>query len=88
MVSPHQRHSNTGEAIARGKAENRPVLNAEDFIDCHHAGKSAGNGHRDDDNGAIDEFDINQDLLIDEESDYRSPGWERFKNKKMLKWKK
>ena len=36
----------------------------------------------------FDEFDINQDLLIDEESDYRSPGWERFKNKKMLKWKK
>ena len=35
-----------------------------------------------------DEFDINQDTEIEFNEDYRSPGWERFKKNKMIKWKK
>ena len=39
-------------------------------------------------NNNFEEFDINQDLFIEQENEYRSPGWERYKNKKILKWKK
>jgi len=34
------------------------------------------------------DFEFNQDLGINNESEYKSPGWERFKKNKMLKWKK
>jgi len=34
------------------------------------------------------EFEFNQDIQLDDENEYRSPGWERFKKNKMLKWKK
>ena len=30
----------------------------------------------------------NQDNFIDFDDEYRSPGWDRFKKNKMLKWKK
>ena len=36
----------------------------------------------------IDDFEFNQDSTFDLESDYRSPGWDRYKKNKMLKWKK
>jgi len=35
-----------------------------------------------------DEFEFNQDIELDFDSEYRSPGWERYKKNKMLKWKK
>ncbi len=35
-----------------------------------------------------DEFEFNQDNFIDFDEEYRSPGWNRFKKNKMLKWKK
>ena len=35
-----------------------------------------------------DEFEFNQDNSIEFDEEYRSPGWDRFKKKKMLKWKK
>ena len=35
-----------------------------------------------------DEFDFNQDSSIEFEDEYRSPGWDRYKKNKMLKWKK
>jgi DNA helicase-2/ATP-dependent DNA helicase PcrA len=35
-----------------------------------------------------DDFDFNQDSLIDFEGEFRSPGWERLKKNKILKWKK
>ncbi len=35
-----------------------------------------------------DEFDFNQDNFSDLNEDYRSPGWDRYKKNKMLKWKK
>ena len=34
------------------------------------------------------EFDFNQDNSIEFEEGYRSPGWDRFKKNKLLKWKK
>ena len=34
------------------------------------------------------DFEFNQDIDIDFDNEYRSPGWERFKKNKMLKWKK
>ena len=34
------------------------------------------------------DFEFNQDIDIDFDSEYKSPGWERFKKNKMLKWKK
>ena len=34
------------------------------------------------------DFEFNQDIDMDFEGEYRSPGWERFKKNKMLKWKK
>ena len=35
-----------------------------------------------------DEFEFNQDNSIEFDDEYRSPGWDRFKKNKMLKWKK
>ena len=35
-----------------------------------------------------DEFDFNQDSSIEFDDEYRSPGWDRYKKNKMLKWKK
>ena len=35
-----------------------------------------------------DEFNINQDNDFEIEQEYRSPGWDRLKRNKMLKWKK
>ncbi len=35
-----------------------------------------------------DEFEFNQDNFVDFDEGYRSPGWDRFKKNKMLKWKK
>merc|ERR1711991_194261 len=35
-----------------------------------------------------DEFEFNQDSFVDFDEDYRSPGWDRYKKNKMLKWKK
>ncbi len=34
------------------------------------------------------DFEFNQDNSIEFDEEYRSPGWERFKKNKMLKWKK
>ena len=33
-------------------------------------------------------FDFNQDDTFEFEEEYRSPGWDRYKKNKMLKWKK
>ncbi len=33
-------------------------------------------------------FDFNQDNSLDFDQDYRSPGWDRYKKNKILKWKK
>ena len=35
-----------------------------------------------------DEFEFNQDNSIDYEEEYRSPGWDRYRKNKFLKWKK
>ena len=35
-----------------------------------------------------DDFEFNQDVAIDSDNEYRSPGWERFKKNKALRWKK
>tara|TARA_B100001248_G_scaffold155549_1_gene117096 strand:+ start:4931 stop:6976 length:2046 start_codon:yes stop_codon:yes gene_type:complete len=35
-----------------------------------------------------DEFDFNQDSSIEFDEEYRSPGWDRYKKNKFLKWKK
>ena len=34
------------------------------------------------------DFEFNQDISIDYDSAYKSPGWERYKKNKILKWKK
>jgi DNA helicase-2/ATP-dependent DNA helicase PcrA len=34
------------------------------------------------------DFEFNQDTNTDLDSEYKSPGWERYKKNKMLKWKK
>ena len=36
----------------------------------------------------IEDFDFNQDNIFDSQDEYRSPGWDRYKKNKMLKWKK
>ena len=36
----------------------------------------------------IDDFEFNQDNSIEFDEEYRSPGWDRYKKNKMLKWKK
>ena len=35
-----------------------------------------------------EDFEFNQDNSLDFDEEYRSPGWERFKKNKLLKWKK
>ncbi len=35
-----------------------------------------------------DDFEFNQDNTIEFDEEYRSPGWDRFKKNKLLKWKK
>jgi hypothetical protein len=35
-----------------------------------------------------DDFEFNQDNDLNFGDEYRSPGWERYKKNKMLKWKK
>ncbi len=35
-----------------------------------------------------DDFDFNQDNSIEFDEEYRSPGWDRYKKNKMIKWKK
>ena len=37
---------------------------------------------------ANEDFDFNQDNTIEFNEEYRSPGWERFRKNKLLKWKK
>ncbi len=39
-------------------------------------------------NKAIDDFEFNQDNSIEFNEEYRSPGWNRYKKNKELKWKK
>ena len=36
----------------------------------------------------IDDFEFNQDNSIEFDTEYRSPGWDRYKKNKLLKWKK
>jgi DNA helicase II / ATP-dependent DNA helicase PcrA len=36
----------------------------------------------------IDDFEFNQDNSIEFDTEYRSPGWDRYKKNKTLKWKK
>ena len=40
------------------------------------------------DNKIDDDFEFNQDNSIEFEKEYRSPGWDRYRKNKMLKWKK
>ena len=35
-----------------------------------------------------DNFDFNQDNFLDTDEEYRSPGWERLKKNRLIKWKK
>ena len=37
---------------------------------------------------AEQDFEFNQDPDINYDSEYKSPGWERYKKNKALKWKK
>ena len=39
-------------------------------------------------NNEDDDYEFNQDNSIEFDEEYRSPGWNRFKKNKMLKWKK
>ncbi|OUV60230.1 MAG: DNA helicase II [Candidatus Pelagibacter sp. TMED128] len=39
-------------------------------------------------NKTIEDFEFNQDNSIEFDEEYRSPGWNRFKKNKELKWKK
>ena len=36
----------------------------------------------------VDDFEFNQDNSIEFDEEYRSPGWDRYKKNKVLKWKK
>ena len=36
----------------------------------------------------VEEFEFNQDNSIEFDEEYRSPGWDRYKKNKILKWKK
>ena len=38
--------------------------------------------------GGNDDFEFNQDNSIEYDEEYRSPGWDRYKKNKLLKWKK
>ena len=35
-----------------------------------------------------EDFEFNQDNTIEFDEEYRSPGWDRYKKNKMIKWKK
>ena len=35
-----------------------------------------------------DDFEFNQDNILEYDEEYRSPGWDRYKKNKLLKWKK
>ena len=35
-----------------------------------------------------EDFEFNQDNSIESDEEYRSPGWNRYKKNKILKWKK
>ena len=35
-----------------------------------------------------EDFEYNQDNSIEFDDDYRSPGWDRYRKNKLLKWKK
>ena len=35
-----------------------------------------------------DDFEFNQDTTLEYSEEYRSPGWDRYKKNKILKWKK
>ncbi len=37
---------------------------------------------------SVEDFEFNQDASIEFDEEYRSPGWDRFKKNKLLKWKK
>ena len=37
---------------------------------------------------STDDFDFNQDNSLEFDDEYRSPGWDRFKKNKLLRWKK
>ena len=37
---------------------------------------------------SVEDFEFNQDNSIEFDEEYRSPGWDRFKKNKLLKWKK
>ncbi len=39
-------------------------------------------------NRESDDFEFNQDTSIEFDNEYRSPGWDRYKKNKILKWKK
>ena len=39
-------------------------------------------------NKEVDDFEFNQDNTIEFDNEYRSPGWDRYKKNKMIKWKK
>ena len=39
-------------------------------------------------NTLTDDFEFNQDNSIEFDDEYRSPGWDRYKKNKLLKWKK
>ncbi|MDC0628667.1 UvrD-helicase domain-containing protein [Pelagibacteraceae bacterium] len=39
-------------------------------------------------NKEAEDFEFNQDNTIEFDSEYRSPGWDRYKKNKMIKWKK
>ena len=39
-------------------------------------------------NKMTDDFEFNQDNSIEFDEEYRSPGWDRYKKNKILKWKK
>ena len=39
-------------------------------------------------NKTNDELEFNQDNSIEFDEEYRSPGWDRYKKKTILKWKK
>ena len=39
-------------------------------------------------NKEVEDFDFNQDNTIEFDNEYRSPGWDRYKKNKMIKWKK
>ena len=36
----------------------------------------------------VEDFEFNQDNSIEFDQGYRSPGWDRYKKNKTLKWKK